>query len=117
MDQLCGHCASEVLAISPTGEVWPCVFSRWLPVGNVLDAPLADILAGPAVAGVRDELAASFAVSQPIDAPCVPRMCDPQCGPHCGPACGPQGKRQPCAPIKGCAPNYTREGCPPVNKG
>lgn len=115
VDQLCGHCASGVLAISPSGEVWPCVFSRWLPVGNVRTAPLADILTGQAVADVRGELAASFAAVQPIDAPCVPKMCNPQCGPRCGPACTPQGKRQPCAPIGGCPPNYTK-GCPPVRK-
>jgi hypothetical protein len=44
----------------PGGQVWPCVFSRWLPIGCVLDAPLADILAGPAVARVRSELTAAF---------------------------------------------------------
>lgn len=115
VDQLCGHCASGVLAVSPSGEVWPCVFSRWLPVGNVRTAPLADILTGPAVADVRGELESAFTSVQPIDAPCVPRMCNPQCGPRCGPACSPQGKRQPCAPIGGCAPNYTK-GCPPVKK-
>ncbi len=111
-DQLCGNCASGVLAISPTGEVWPCVFSRWLPVGNVLNAPLAEILAGPEVARVRHELSDRFDNRR---APCVPTMCNPQCGPRCGPACGPQGKRSPCAPIGGCQPNYTK-GCPPVNQ-
>lgn len=53
MDQLCGHCASDVLAISPDGAVWPCVFSRWLPVGNVQTASLADILADEPVRHVR----------------------------------------------------------------
>lgn len=50
MDQLCGHCASGVLAIAPTGEVWPCVFSRWLPVGNVRITPLHEV--GPQGSGV-----------------------------------------------------------------
>jgi MoaA/NifB/PqqE/SkfB family radical SAM enzyme len=35
IDQLCGNCASGVVAVAPDGTVWPCVFSRWLPVGNV----------------------------------------------------------------------------------
>lgn len=103
VDQLCGHCASDVLAISSTGEVWPCVFSRWLPLGNVLSAPLAEILASEELRDVRDRLAEHF---DPVQMPCVPRMCDPQCGPNCSPACSPQGSRQPCRPRGGCRPNY-----------
>ncbi|MGH3758578.1 hypothetical protein [Actinophytocola sp.] len=26
--------------MSPEGAVWPCVFSRWLPVGNVREQSL-----------------------------------------------------------------------------
>ncbi len=103
LDQLCGNCASGVLAIAPTGEVWPCVFSRWLPVGDVRTEPLAEIVAGAAVAGVRAGLTEHFG---PVEMPCVPNMCDPQCGPNCGPACNPQGSRQPCSPRGGCRPNY-----------
>ncbi|MGX2995576.1 SPASM domain-containing protein [Streptomyces sp. JNUCC 64] len=51
--QLCGHCVSGVIAVSPDGSVWPCVFSRWVPVGNVLNAALVDILAGPGAQRVR----------------------------------------------------------------
>ena len=103
VDQLCGHCATGVLAISSSGEVWPCVFSRWLPVGNVRTASLAEIVSGPRVTEVRDQLVARF---EPIQVPCVPNMCDPQCGPQCSPACGPQGGGSPCAPRGGCRPNY-----------
>jgi organic radical activating enzyme len=105
MDQLCGHCAADVLAVSSTGEVWPCVFSRWLPVGNVLTTPLVDILAAGAVGDVRARLTQRFARSKII---CVPEMCDPQCGPSCGPACRPQGTSHPCKPRGGCRPNYVR---------
>ena len=84
-------------------HVWPCVFSRWLPVGNVRTASLAEIVSGPRVTEVRDQLAARF---EPIQVPCVPNMCDPQCGPRCSPACGPQGGGSPCAPRGGCRPNY-----------
>jgi MoaA/NifB/PqqE/SkfB family radical SAM enzyme len=103
MDQLCGQCASGAAAISPDGQVWPCVFSRWLPVGNVRWQPLASILAGQPIAEVRSRLAKYF---DPIGLPCVPQMCDPQCGPRCSPACNPQGSGQPCAPRGGCRPNY-----------
>jgi hypothetical protein len=51
----------RVAAISPDGAVWPCVFSRWLPVGNVLDDTLAAILAGTEAERVRCELAEAFA--------------------------------------------------------
>jgi hypothetical protein len=30
LDQLCGRCADGKLAVSPNGEVWPCVFARRL---------------------------------------------------------------------------------------
>lgn len=106
LDQLCGHCASDVLAVSPTGDVWPCVFSRWLPVGNVRSASLRDILAGERIHDVRGQLTEHFAGRQ---WPCVPKMCDPQCGPSCGPACRPQcwpTGTGPCRPKGGCVPNY-----------
>lgn len=46
VSQLCGNCARGKVAVSPTGEVWPCVFARWMPVGNVRAASLAEIVAG-----------------------------------------------------------------------
>jgi MoaA/NifB/PqqE/SkfB family radical SAM enzyme len=55
LDQLCGSCAREVLAIGPDGTARPCVFARWpdMAVGNVRESSLVDIMAGPAVADVR----------------------------------------------------------------
>jgi len=109
-DQLCGQCASNVLAVSPSGEVWPCVFSRWLPVGNVQTSPLAEIVSGMALREVRAELGEQFARrTAGMAPPCVPNMCDPQCGPSCGPACRPQcwpTGSGPCTPKGGCVPNY-----------
>lgn len=102
VDQLCGNCAAGVLAISPDGEVWPCVFSRWLPVGNVRTGSLAEVMTGSRAREVREELAGRFEAA----GICVPEMCDPQCGPSCSPACPPQGTRQPCKPRGGCRPNY-----------
>lgn len=99
--QLCGHCASGVIAISPDGEVWPCVFSRWLPVGNVLDAELAEILAGPEAERVRAELSSQF--ESALGAACIPKECDPRCRPSCSPSCRPAGN---CRPSGNCSPNY-----------
>jgi len=48
--ELCGRCGHGVAAVSPDGDVWPCIFSRWMPVGNILASPLAEIMAGRAMA-------------------------------------------------------------------
>ncbi|MGH3941945.1 MAG: SPASM domain-containing protein [Pseudonocardiaceae bacterium] len=124
VEQLCGNCGDGVAAISPNGDVWPCVFSRWLPVGNVLEQALAKILMGPDAERVRDQLARAFAeraarACRPSCGPtCEPNRCAPECAPACSPArchptcapsCGPSCN--PCAPSTRCWPSYG--GCPP----
>ncbi|MFC9883139.1 radical SAM/SPASM domain-containing protein [Streptomyces libani] len=46
MANLCGRCGTGRAAISPTGDVSPCVFSGWMGVGNVKTSSLATILSG-----------------------------------------------------------------------
>lgn len=99
-EQLCGNCANGVLAISASGEVWPCVFARWLPVGNVLTSSLGAILESPALAGTRAHLDGHFSAAS-----CKPR-CDPSCHPSCKPACQPT-----CAPR--CSPSCAPTNCNP----
>ncbi len=96
---LCGRCAHGNLAVAPDGTVWPCVFTRWLPVGNVREQSLSTILNSDRMATVVGELQAEFTEAST----CVPKMCDPQCGPSCSPACQPKGD---CTPAGNCAPNY-----------
>jgi MoaA/NifB/PqqE/SkfB family radical SAM enzyme len=36
-------------AVAPNGDVFPCIFARWLRLGNVLERPLGEILARPAL--------------------------------------------------------------------
>jgi hypothetical protein len=99
--QLCGNCVSGVIAISPDGMVWPCVFSRFLPVGNVRLRSLGEILAGDKYAKTHARLTAEFAGRPGAVVPhgmapssCVPPQCSPtSCSPGCGPSCIP-----PCAP-------------------
>jgi MoaA/NifB/PqqE/SkfB family radical SAM enzyme len=57
VSQLCGRCADGKLAISPNGDVWPCIFSRWLTVGNVRSAMLSAINADAETvrAGLREQ--------------------------------------------------------------
>ena len=78
VDQLCGNCGNGIAAISSNGVVWPCVFSRWLPVGNVFERGLAEILAGPAAKRIGNQLAQAFAER-------TARACRPSCGPTCEP--------------------------------
>ncbi|GAB3173615.1 hypothetical protein GCM10027059_44960 [Myceligenerans halotolerans] len=111
--ELCGNCGDGVVAVSPTGEVWPCVFTRWMPVGNVRDGALADILAGEAHSEATAELQAAFASRLPDCGPkCGPNRCDPACAPSCDPACKPTCPPScgpscgPCAPKKRCWPYY-----------
>jgi len=78
-DQLCGRCADGRLAVSPNGDVWPCVFSRWLVMGNVLHWSLCDVDA--AATSVRSELGAAFSrrsrISGHSDGGCTPAPCTP----------------------------------------
>lgn len=101
--ELCGRCTSAVIAIGPDGAVWPCVFSRWLPMGNVREQSLATVLNSPKAAQVQSDLNDAFAIRDLPTMPCVPNMCDPQCGPSCSPACRPAGN---CRPAGGCVPSY-----------
>lgn len=102
VNQLCGNCASGVLAVSPQGAVWPCVFSRWLPVGNVREQSLAEIVAGDQCQGVRDELTEHFqqAPEGKCDPKCEPYTagCHPECNPSCSPRCSPTSCRPSCLP-------------------
>ncbi len=80
VEQLCGRCADGRLAVSPDGDVWPCVFSRWLVVGNVLDRSLGEVDAD--AAGVRSELGAACSRPRPLiyadsDSGCTPSPCTP----------------------------------------
>lgn len=107
LSQLCGHCAQGKIAVSATGDVWPCVFSRWLPVGNVRHDALADILTGPRMVTTTATLREHFS----SDSPEMAKPCDPQCGPNCSPACNPScwpTGAGPCGPKGGCQPNYDK---------
>jgi len=41
---LCGKCWTGRLTVTSTGDVYPCVFSRFETVGNILTTPLQEIL-------------------------------------------------------------------------
>ncbi|MGQ0775145.1 MAG: radical SAM/SPASM domain-containing protein [Pseudonocardiales bacterium] len=120
VDQLCGRCADSVVAISPDGSVWPCVFARWLPVGNIRESPLHEIIDGTILATTRTQLQHDFAKRQcgpdkhqcgPDKQKCAPESrCEPSqsdCKPHCPPGyhCGPKCVPDQCWPGYYCAPD------------
>ncbi|WP_372988823.1 radical SAM/SPASM domain-containing protein [Mycobacteroides salmoniphilum] len=117
--QLCGKCTSGRVAISPSGEVWPCVFSRWLPIGNVLEQAINDVLNSVDAEQTRAELDQEFTQRRRTR---TPRMCGPngKCNPDDD--CDPTGPflpsdfdhlNSPCDPIQECPPG----NCPPAGNG
>ncbi|MGH3932929.1 MAG: radical SAM protein, partial [Pseudonocardiaceae bacterium] len=84
VSQLCGACAQGKVAVASNGEVWPCVFARWMSMGNVRETPLADIVTDSALTMAQKK----------IGKPSRPQKCDPDsrcnpsgsdCNPHCPP--------------------------------
>jgi MoaA/NifB/PqqE/SkfB family radical SAM enzyme len=101
MNELCGACALYRAAVDPDGNVYPCVFARWLCVGNVQHLALSTIVFGAEMAARRDELTQHFSARgkqlarmETCDPQgCAPQQCIPVCDPgyRCPPhACNPQ---------------------------
>lgn len=98
VEELCGGCGDGRLAIDSLGDAYPCVFARWLPVGNVLEGSLESLLFSQRCASTVQELKTKFAsrVTQSNEdserlarfqlcQPCSPdQVCNPQggCNPH-----------------------------------
>jgi len=66
VDALCGACANGKCAITATGEVYPCVFARSFPVGNVLNQKMSDILQCSALVATREMFTKAFEARQVI---------------------------------------------------
>ncbi|MEU9882594.1 radical SAM protein [Streptomyces phaeochromogenes] len=82
VSELCGHCFHQRVAISPDGEVYGCILSRFLPTGNVQTEPLCAILAGHRWREART------AVPVRVGQGCTPDDSD-DCDPSNTPACDP----------------------------
>jgi MoaA/NifB/PqqE/SkfB family radical SAM enzyme len=72
VEQLCGRCADGVLTVTPSGDVLPCVFARWLVLGNARETGLGEI--HDAAEPTRAQLRSSF---RPRAAKCGPNDSDP----------------------------------------
>lgn len=113
---LCGKCVKGKACITPDGNIYPCVFARWLPVGNVLQTSLQEALAAPKMAETRDHLTRVFAARHYLD---DDELCNPNCVPNLPSNCEPT--RPLCVPDfrdDNCNPKYPpcppdKESCPP----
>ncbi|NDZ78380.1 radical SAM protein [Streptomyces sp. SID10853] len=83
VNELCGRCFHERVAVSPDGDVYGCILSRHLRTGNVRTARLRDVLAGPQWADARS------AVPKVTTNACPPND-GGDCSPASTPACNPK---------------------------
>jgi MoaA/NifB/PqqE/SkfB family radical SAM enzyme len=114
--ELCGNCGRGIAAVLPSGDVCPCVMSRWLTAGNVRDTPLAAILAGPAMT-----TALSAIPARPVTSACAPDcapasdsdICQPPAMSACGPDCAPASDSDICQPpaASACGPGACGPDC------
>lgn len=94
MSQLCGACAGNTACVTAEGLVSPCIMSRAWPLGSVLKASLATILASQRTTQTRLAIRRSATESNAQLANCGPQG-----------ICGPTGYKDPCGPQGMCGPS------------
>jgi hypothetical protein len=89
-------------------DVWPCVFARWMFMGNVQTAPLREIVTVSKMEATRAKVSAPWSSTEkcaPETPKCSPEtQCQPAndpCQPHCPPGYHSEPKR--------CWPYYYQE--------
>lgn len=96
MSGLCGHCWDGKLCVAPDGAALPCVMARQWPVGNVLEAPLAEIVGGEPLQDTRKTIFETVWLPKTAITGCTPN-CQQSCNPDLS-SCNPHGCEQSCAP-------------------
>ncbi len=91
--ELCGNCWRGKLCITSDGSAYPCVFSRFEKVGDVVTDGLAPIISGVALKTFRKTLAVQD--QRHPTGKCRPDVCGPE---ECNPGeCYPDNA--PCKPV------------------
>jgi MoaA/NifB/PqqE/SkfB family radical SAM enzyme len=129
LEGLCGHCCFGKLCIAPDGTAYPCVMARQWPVGNVLEMPLAKIVSGEPLEGMRQTIfdtvwTPKLAVHKPSKKPGKkppkkPQDCpesSPGCHPICPEQCVPTTCPESCIPSGPCQPETTKKESEPKKK-
>ena len=105
---LCSNCWRGRLCVSYSGEAYPCIMSRNVPVGNVLEGGLQSVVIGDALRDFRERYSAACVTRQIASTNAYSKLevenlrhlmpCPP--GPDCKPTVG-------CKPDN-CAPDLCR---------
>lgn len=82
-NELCGACWKGQLTIDPAGMVYPCVFSKFHPVGHIQEG-LEALLQKQTLHEFREKVR-GIDESRPVVAGCGPDRCNPYCKPNCNP--------------------------------
>ncbi len=129
LDELCGRCWQGKLCLTSNGEIFPCVFSRFYPIGN-LNQGLGFVLNSAQLSIFRETLRSkeskkrwnaqtkSLSCDRNLpDAPCDPDLPDPPCDPDLpDPPCDPDLPDPPCdpdLPDPPCDPDLPDPPCDP----
>ena len=141
MAELCGECWKGKLCVTSSGKAYPCVFSRFVDLGDVkngihsitsnnglssfrasyrefcLKQGLSDcfVMESISVGSDKDSSFSSNTLDDLSLNPCIPnRVCAPACQPTCSP-CPPVSfcapMSEPCSPDRSCNP--TSRPCSP----
>lgn len=107
LGELCGACTRGRLAVTASGEIFPCVFSRFWPVGHVREH-LRSVVEGIPLRTFQQAMWADRGSHQ----------AQADCNPTCEPAspCGPD-LTKPCRPEQYCLPNGNAQCLPDAQCG
>ncbi|WP_266156549.1 radical SAM/SPASM domain-containing protein [Dyella silvatica] len=103
LKELCGRCGDGKLCVSSSGDIYPCVFARFSPLGHIKSHGLEQVFYGRPLHDFRDALIDAHAPAQhpAIAAACSPEEPAPPCSPERDPGkCGPEIPPPDCAPEK-----------------
>lgn len=113
---VCGNCWKGRLCVTSNGDVYPCIMSRSVQIGNILENDLNSLINSRELQKFRKDVKDKFTSGiVTVANNCSPDNCGPNnCGPSetaCGPDnCGPN--ETACGPDN-CGPNET--ACGPDN--
>lgn len=107
--ELCGSCGDRKLVVDSDGQVFPCIMSKFAPIGHSTDG-LSNLLASKAMSEFKGRMHASHSESgvlssrshadcHPDCCPagmCVPDNCTIGMSPECRPDCCPRGIAPTC---------------------
>lgn len=129
LEELCGRCGDGKLCVSVSGEIFPCIFSRFHSLGHIRAVGLRGALAGETLARFRDALLVRRSTEPSSgtrahvlsDGGCSPEQDPGPCNPEKDPGpCNPEKDPGPCNPEKDpgpCNPEKDPGPCNPERDG